>query len=57
MERTIGNLGAELHQPSNPFENLAQCGLLCSQINALKAMFPDLAMEQNSDTVGPTSLA
>ena len=42
MERTIGNLGHEIRQPSNPYANLAQCGLFRSQINALKAMIPDL---------------
>jgi hypothetical protein len=42
MERTIGNLGEEIHQPSNPFANLSQRGIRRSQINALKAMIPDL---------------
>jgi hypothetical protein len=42
MERTIGNLGQEIRQPSNPYANLSQRGLLRSQINALKAMVPDL---------------
>jgi hypothetical protein len=42
MEQTIGNLGQEIHQPSNPYANLSQQGLLHSQINALKAMIPDL---------------
>lgn len=41
MERTIGNLGEEIWQHSNPFANLAQCGLRRSQINALKAILPD----------------
>ena len=27
MERTIGNLGHEIHQPSDPFSNLAQQGI------------------------------
>ena len=47
MERTIGNLGEEIKQPSNPFANLSQRGILRSQINALKAMIPDL--EPDSD--------
>ena len=47
MERTIGNLGKEIKQPSNPFANLSQCGIHRSQVNALKAMIPDL--EPNSD--------
>jgi hypothetical protein len=42
MERTIGNLGQEIQQPSNPFANLSQRGLQRCQINALKAMIPDL---------------
>jgi hypothetical protein len=42
MERTIGNLGQEIRQPSNPFKNLSQRALQRCQINALKAMIPDL---------------
>ena len=42
MERTIGNLGQEIRQPSNPYANLSQRGLLRCQVNALKAMVPDL---------------
>lgn len=42
METTIGNLTQELQQPSNPYANLAQCGLLHCQINALKNIIPDL---------------
>jgi hypothetical protein len=42
MERTIGNLGEEIQQPSNPYQNLSRRGLRRCQINALKAMVPDL---------------
>jgi hypothetical protein len=42
MERTIGNLGEEIKQHSNPFSNLAQRGLHRCQVNALKAMIPDI---------------
>ena len=42
MERTIGNLGEEIRQPSNPFANLSQRGLLRCQVNALTAIIPDL---------------
>ncbi|KAH9830122.1 uncharacterized protein C8Q71DRAFT_678434, partial [Rhodofomes roseus] len=42
MERTIGDLGAEIRQPSNAFANLAQRALRRAQVNGLKAMFPDL---------------
>ncbi|KAF8443694.1 hypothetical protein L210DRAFT_3395552 [Boletus edulis BED1] len=40
MERTIGNLGQEIRQPSDPFSNLAQQGIRRCQTNALKALFP-----------------
>ena len=36
------NLTQELRQPSNPFANLVQRGLLRCQINALKNIIPDL---------------
>ncbi len=49
MERTIGNLGEEVKQHSNPFANLSQRGLRRSQVNALKAMVPDL--EQRKDNL------
>ena len=39
MERTIGNLGQEIRQPSNPFENLSQRGLLRCQVNTFISMF------------------
>jgi hypothetical protein len=42
MERTIGNLGEEIKQPSNPYANLSQHGIHHSQVNALKAMIPAL---------------
>jgi hypothetical protein len=42
MERTIGNLGEEIRQPSNIYANLSQRALLRSQINTLKAMVPEL---------------
>ncbi|KAF9496980.1 hypothetical protein BDN71DRAFT_1388425 [Pleurotus eryngii] len=42
MERTIGNLGQEVRQASNPFSNLSQRALLRCQINALKSMCPEL---------------
>ena len=40
MERTIGNLGEEIRQPSNPFANLSQRGLLRCQVNTFLSMFP-----------------
>ena len=42
MERTIGNLGEEIWQPSKPYANLSQRGLIRNQVNALIAMVPDL---------------
>ncbi|KDQ10432.1 hypothetical protein BOTBODRAFT_178101 [Botryobasidium botryosum FD-172 SS1] len=42
MERTIGNLGQEIKQPSNPFANLSQRAVVCCQVNALKALVLDL---------------
>ncbi|KAJ6566790.1 hypothetical protein B0H19DRAFT_1067069 [Mycena capillaripes] len=47
MERTIGNLGEEIKQHSNPFANLAQRGIHCCQVNALKAMIPDIEPPDN----------
>ena len=47
IERTIGNLGEEVKQPSNPFANLAQRGLYRSQTNALCSMWPDLDPSEN----------
>jgi hypothetical protein len=41
LENTIGNLGREVHQHSNPFSNLAERGLLRAQMNALQAIFPE----------------
>ena len=42
LERTIGNLGEEMKQHSNPFANLSQRGIRQARVNALKAMIPDL---------------
>jgi hypothetical protein len=42
MERTIGNLGEEIKQPSQPFANLSERGLRRCQVNALKSVLPHL---------------
>jgi hypothetical protein len=42
MERTIGNLGEEIKQPSNPYINLSERAVRCAQTNALKTMAPEL---------------
>ncbi|KAI6114440.1 hypothetical protein F5141DRAFT_1213629 [Pisolithus sp. B1] len=49
MERTIGNLGQEICQPLDPFSNLAQQGIWCCQVNALKAMLPHLDPPKNTN--------
>ena len=46
MERTIGNLGQEIRQPSNPYANLSREGVRRCQVNALKAMVPSLCPEK-----------
>ena len=47
LENTIGNLGHEVHQHSNPFANLSQRSLLHAQINVLKALIPGLNTRKN----------
>ncbi|KAI4517685.1 hypothetical protein K525DRAFT_273371 [Schizophyllum commune Loenen D] len=42
MERCIGEYGQEIKQPSNPYANISQRGVIRGQVNALKAMIPDL---------------
>jgi len=48
LEHTIGNLGKEIKQHSNPFANLSQRGIRCAHVNALIAIIPDLEGNQNS---------
>ncbi|KAF8068693.1 hypothetical protein FPV67DRAFT_1414486, partial [Lyophyllum atratum] len=45
MERVIGDLGGEIRQPSNPYQNLSERGVRRCQTNALKASFPALDRE------------
>ncbi|KAF8337291.1 hypothetical protein F5887DRAFT_890610 [Amanita rubescens] len=52
LENTVGNLGREVHQHSNPFANLSQRGLLRAQTNALVSMIPGLS---NDKPLPPTS--
>ena len=58
MERTIGDLGQEIRQPSNPFANLCQIAVRRSQANALKSMCPELdraetlSLPRNAQDVG-----
>jgi len=42
LERVIGYLGSDLRQPSNPFANYIQIGLLRAQINAFFAVCPEI---------------
>ena len=49
LERTIGNLGEEIKQHSNPFANLSQRGIRRARVNALKAMIPDLDIDGTMD--------
>lgn len=42
MEHTIGNLGQEIRQPSNPYANISQEGARCCKVNALLAVVPEL---------------
>ena len=42
MERTIGNLGQEIRQPSRPYANLAREGVRRCQVNVLISILPEL---------------
>ncbi|CDO77253.1 hypothetical protein BN946_scf184753.g3 [Trametes cinnabarina] len=42
IERVIGELGADIKQPSNPYANLSQRALRRCQFNSLKVMLPHL---------------
>jgi hypothetical protein len=42
MERTIGNLGQEIRQPSRPYANLSQEGVRRCQVNTLLSVMPEL---------------
>ena len=56
LERTIGNLGEELRQPSKPYANLANRGLQQSQVSALRSMLPDLGPDAHSLPRGAVDL-
>ena len=45
MERTIGNLGQEIKQHSNPFANLSERGARRCRVNAITWMFPEIGFE------------
>ena len=46
LERTIGDLGQQIKQPSSPYANLSQRSYLQAQVNALQSVIPGL--EQRS---------
>ncbi len=50
MERTIGNLGEEIRQPSAPYANLSQRSIIRAQVNSLQSACPGLL---DSDTRNP----
>jgi hypothetical protein len=45
MESAVGSFGREVRSHSNAFANIANRGILCAQINAIKARVPDLEPE------------
>ena len=47
MERTVGDLGQGIRQPSNPFSNLSARAMRRCQQNALKALYPELDPTSN----------
>ncbi|KAL0056617.1 hypothetical protein AAF712_016777 [Marasmius tenuissimus] len=47
IERTIGNLGEEIKNHCSLYANLEQRGIRRCQVNALKALFPDLNPPDN----------
>jgi hypothetical protein len=56
IERTIGNLGQEIKSDSEPYANLAQRALRRCQMNALKAMIPDLDPDEEKPPRGSIDL-
>jgi len=47
MERTIGNLGEQIRQPSKPFANLSREGVRQCQVNSLLSIMPELDDSNN----------
>ncbi|KIN96965.1 hypothetical protein M404DRAFT_32804 [Pisolithus tinctorius Marx 270] len=56
MERTIGNLGQEIWQPSKPYKNLAEEGVRRCRVNALLAIMPKLDDGIKGDPMGSINL-
>ncbi|KAL0568733.1 hypothetical protein V5O48_013253, partial [Marasmius crinis-equi] len=51
IERTIGNLGEEVKNHSNPYTNLEQRGVRRCQVNALKSLIPNLEPSETRGTL------
>ena len=56
MEWTIGNLGEEISQPSNPYKNLSERAVKRVQVNALMSMVPTLDTSTLEDPQGSFDL-
>ncbi|KAI0040163.1 hypothetical protein FA95DRAFT_1585105 [Auriscalpium vulgare] len=56
LERIIGDLGSEIKQPSHPYANLSQRAVRRAQVNALKAMIPELSPQKNKVPRGAVDL-
>lgn len=46
LERTIGDLGQQIKQPSNPYANLSRRAVQQCQINVLRSLIPGLVQDQ-----------
>ena len=56
MERTIGNLGEQIRQPSKPFANLSREGVWRCQVNSLLSIMPELDDSNNGLPHGSVDL-
>jgi hypothetical protein len=50
IEHTIGHFGEEIKQHSSPYANTSQRGIRRCQVNTLKAMIPDLRVDEESNS-------
>ena len=48
IETAIGNLGNEIRQDRDPYANIAQRGVLRTQINSILAMLPHLSLDKSN---------
>lgn len=53
MERTIGNLGEEIRQPSQPYSNLSQRSIIRAQVNTLQSASPGLVVPDTRNPPAP----